>query len=229
MSGKRQIVTVDGVGASGKSALSRLLAERLGFGHLNSGLLYRAAGCLVLKEREDARSAEAVLSVMDRHSIRLERGPTGGSVIRIDGSELSDRDLTAPEVSEAASRVAQHQLVRDRFIDAQRTAFMPDGVVAEGRDMGTIIFPDADVKFFVDARLDVRAQRRYEQLKGTPQEAPLEAIKQALAERDHRDANRDVAPMKPAAEAVIVDNSDAPLEETVQSMLAIVLAKTNRT
>lgn len=225
---KRVVITVDGVGASGKSALSKAVAQRLGFGHLNSGLLYRAAGYLVLKERRDPLNADEVVAVMEKHTITLERSHEKGSVIVIDGAAISDLELAAPEVSEAASRVAQHQKVRDRFVDVQRAAFAPDGVVAEGRDMGTVIFPDADVKFFVDARLDVRSQRRYQQLKGTPQEAPLEAITRALAERDTRDAGREIAPMKAADEAVIVDNSDAPLEDTVESMLATVRAKTNK-
>ena len=128
----------------------------------------------------------------------------------------------------AASLVGQHQAVRDRFLEAQKTAFMPHGVVAEGRDMGTVVFPDAPVKFFVDARLDVRAQRRFIQLQGSAQGAPLDVVTSLLAERDKRDASRPIAPMKAAEGAITIDNSDAPLDETVSRMFALVQERLKR-
>lgn len=219
---RRDIITVDGVGASGKSALSKLLAQKLGYGHLNSGLLYRAAGYLVLREGRDPSRSEDVLRVLDNHTLELERNAQNGSVIVVDGEPIDDAVLNSAEVSSAASFLAQHESVRERFFAIQRSAFAPLGVVAEGRDMGTVIFPEARIKFFVDARLDVRAHRRFLQLKGTPQERPLEEISKTLAERDERDSNRAVAPMKPAEGAVVIDNSDVPLEETVERMLRIV-------
>lgn len=213
----RDVITVDGLGACGKSALAMLLAKRLGYGHLNSGLLYRAAGWLALHEGRDLTDCRAVLEVLGRHSIELTKGPDLSSVVVIDGVPR-DNELHSAEVSNAASTVAQHQALRDLFIEAQRNAFAPGGVVAEGRDMGTIIFPDARVKFFVEADLDVRAKRRFAQLQGTPQEKPLDSIRAALDERDNRDATRSVAPTKPAEGAIVIDNSKSRLDETVERM-----------
>lgn len=216
----RQVVTVDGLGASGKSALARLLAERLGFAHLNSGLLYRAAGYLARRANVSFDDGEALANELRQHAIELRHDPFLGSVVAIDGV-VREAELMARPISEAASQVAKHKQVRDLFLDVQRSAFAPLGVVAEGRDMGTIVFPDAPVKFFVEARLDVRAARRFEQLKASGQAADLSAIREELAARDLRDATRATAPMKPAEGAVVVDNSDSPLEETVERMLLV--------
>lgn len=217
----RDVITVDGLGASGKSALAMLLAKRLGYGHLNSGLLYRAAGWLVLQEGRDLERCEDVVDVVDQHAIELRQGSELGSVVLIDGV-VRDRELNSAEVSHAASAVAKHQPLRDRFLDVQRNAFAPGGVVAEGRDMGTIIFPDARIKFFVTGDLDVRAERRWKQVANTAQAVTLESIRQALAERDERDATRAVAPMKPAEGAVMIDNSKSPLNDVVEEMYQIV-------
>jgi cytidylate kinase len=220
----RDVITVDGVGASGKSALARLLAKRLGYGHLNSGLLYRAAGWVMKRSGVDPNDAEKVMFELSRHSITLDKDAESRTIVFIDGVACGD-ELHSSEVSVTASLVARYQPVRDRFTELQREAFLPGGVVAEGRDMGTIIFPDARVKFFVDARLEVRAGRRYEQLKGTPQEATLEDISRDLAERDARDVARTVAPAKPAPGAIIVDNSDRPLDGVVEAMYRVVAGR----
>lgn len=220
----RDVITVDGVGASGKSALARLLAKRLGYGHLNSGLLYRAAGWLMIRSGVDPNDAEKVMLELSKHSITLDKDVESKTIAFIDGVACGD-ELHSSQVSISASLVARYQSVRDKFTNLQREAFAPGGVVAEGRDMGTIIFPDARVKFFVDARLEVRAGRRYEQLKGTPQEATRAHISRDLAERDARDVARSVAPAKPAPGAVIVDNSDRPLDEVVEAMYRVVTGR----
>jgi cytidylate kinase len=221
---ERDVITVDGIGASGKSALARLLAQRLGYGHLNSGLLYRAAGWLMTRSGVDLNNPEKVTSELSRHSISLGKDADSRTIVFIDGEACGD-ELQSSEVSIAASLVSRFQSVRDKFTELQRGAFAPSGVVAEGRDMGTIIFPYARVKFFVQGRLDVRAGRRYAQLKGTPQESTLDGITRDLAERDARDAGRPVAPAKPAPGAVIVDNSDRPLNEVVEAMYRVVVGR----
>ena len=217
----RSVVTVDGGGASGKSALARLLAERLGYAHLNSGLLYRAAAFLADNAGISLTDGESVRAHLAKHSIELTYDPALGAVVTIDGSE-HEAELMSRRISEAASQVAKHKQVREFFLNVQRHAFEPMGVVAEGRDMGTIVFPDAPVKFFVDARLDVRARRRLEQLQARGQQGDFEGIKRELAERDERDASRSTAPMKPADGAIIIDNSDTPLSDTVERMLQLV-------
>ncbi len=205
------MITVDGLAASGKSAIAKGLAQRLGYGHLNSGLLYRAVAFLSLQEGVDVTDSAAVLAVMLRHSIELAQDNERSSVVVLDGM-VSGAELLSVEVSQGASQVARHQRVRDELIDLQRQAFKPDGVVAEGRDMGTVIFPDARVKFFVGARLDVRAIRRYQQLKGSVDQRSLDEVTTELKQRDHRDATSQVGTMKQADGAIVIDNSDEPLD-----------------
>ena len=223
MTRSRDVITVDGFGASGKSALAQGLARILGYGHLNSGLLYRAVALMCLTENRNLTDGDAVLDVMSRHSLVLTQDPACSSVVNIDGNPYA-QELTSADVSTGASLVARHQPVRDRLVEIQRQAFQPGGVVAEGRDMGTTIFPDARVKFFVIARLDVRARRRFEQIRGTPQEVPLEQIQKDLEERDRRDSTSPVGTMKQADGAILIDNSDEPLEVVLKKMAALVHA-----
>ncbi len=215
---QRDVVTVDGLGASGKSALAKALAYALGYGHLNSGLLYRAVGYLVLHEGVPISEESAVLKVLAGHSLALEREATGETLVRVDGVPLR-AELLAPSVSDAASLVARHQRVRDTLLPLQRSAFEPLGVVAEGRDMGTVVFPEARVKFFVTAPAEVRAQRRFEQLKGTPQEDSLENITAALTQRDLRDTTSTVGTTKKADGAVVIVNAGRSIDDTVREML----------
>lgn len=212
---------MDGVGASGKSALARLLADQLGFAHLNSGLLYRAAAFIAERARIPVSAGDALAAELPRHQLELRHDSILGSVVVIDGV-VREGELMSRAISEGASQVAKHQGIRAIFLPIQRAAFAPMGVVAEGRDMGTVVFPDAPVKFFVDARLDVRAARRVEQLRAKGQAADIESVSAELAARDERDATRTAAPMKPAIGAVIINNSDTPLEETVERMLGVV-------
>lgn len=222
---ERDIITVDGLAASGKTALAKRLALKLGYGHLNSGLLYRAVGFLVLAEDRDPRSCQDVLDVMSRHSIALAKDSNGGSVAVLDGVPR-EAELAAPAVAEAASFVARHQQLRDLLLPLQQEAFKPHGIVAEGRDMGTVVFPEARVKFFVKADVAVRAQRRFEQLQGTEQEASLESITKALEERDHRDQYSDVGATKQAAGAILVHNDARSLDDTADEMYRrVVLAR----
>jgi len=221
MNDTRSIVTVDGLAASGKSALAKGLARKLSLGHLNSGLLYRAVALLAIRAGLDLKSSEAVVSEMGKHSIELRRDEAGSSLVIMDGLQCGD-ELLATAVSTGASLIARHQEVRDRLLDLQRDAFKPGGVVAEGRDMGTVVFPGAPVKFFVTAKLDVRAQRRYAQLKGTPQESSLESITRDLEERDRRDSTSVVGTMKQADGAIAIDNSTEPLESVIERMAGIV-------
>jgi cytidylate kinase len=221
---QREVITVDGLAASGKTALAKLLALRLGYGHLNSGLLYRAVGYLTLTEGKDPRSCQDVLDVVSRHRIELSKDATGSSVAVLDGA-ARDAELAAPEVTEAASLVARHQPLRDLLLPLQQDAFLPGGIVAEGRDMGTVVFPKARLKFFVTADVAVRAERRFAQLKGTPQAASLESIRKGLEERDHRDLTSEVGTTKQAEGAILVRNDQRSLDETVEEMYQRVLSE----
>lgn len=217
----RKVITVDGVGASGKSALARLLAERLGYAHLNSGLLYRAAGYLVSQSGVSADDGDGVRALLSKHAIELRYDRTTGNQVFIDGV-VRDNELQTQEISRLASQVAKLASVRELFVDIQRRAFEPAGVVAEGRDMGTVIFPEADPKFFVNADIKVRAERRRLQLLAKGEDVDATTIERELARRDHEDANRALSPMKPAEGAVLIDNSRGSLDEIVERMYRVV-------
>lgn len=217
---KRKVITVDGLAGSGKSAISRLLAEKLGFMHFSSGLLYRAIGYLVLENGVAFDDSERIVQLMERHKIDLS---TDGDVT-IDDKKITADFLHQPKISEATSTISVLPEVRQKLVDVQRNVFAGKGLVAEGRDMGTVIFPDADLKFFIQADCAVRVARRLQQL-GLSDNQHTESIDEIkrnieieILERDARDSTRKVAPTVAAEGAILVDNSAKTLTDVVQYM-----------
>lgn len=219
----RDVITVDGLAGSGKSALAKALAERLGFCHLNSGLVYRVVAALTLEMGLDPTCERDVMTALTGHEIAFNQGSGGESQIVVDGLPKGP-ELHTPQVSEASSLVARHQVVRDAVLKMQQEAYMPYGLVAEGRDMGTVVFPGARVKFFVLGDLEVRAMRRFEQLKQSGQSILLEDVQRAIRERDERDGSSVVGTMRKADDAVIIDNSHDPFGMVLETMLSHVTA-----
>jgi|LakMenEpi03Aug12_release.lakeMendotaPanAssembly.Ray.scaffolds.fasta_scaffold227877_2 cytidylate kinase len=212
------VITVDGSAASGKTALARKLAEALGFQHLNSGLLYRGVAWLALQTEVAVTDEQAILGLLREKPLSLSVGDSGTCELLIASSPCK-ADLTASVVSSTASVVAQLPNVRTLLLEPQRSAFPGYGIVAEGRDMGTIVFPDAPVKFFVDARLDVRAGRRWAQMIARGEDVSQDDVARELRERDINDSTRLHAPMVKSQDSILVDNSDRTLEETVAAMV----------
>lgn len=221
---KRVVITVDGLAGSGKSALSQALAEKTGFVLLNSGLLYRALGYLVLKEEITSLDDRALKRLFTENRISLSANLTGANVITINEEDVTNQ-LRVPEVSESASKISAFPIVRELLMPAQQQAFPGQNLIAEGRDMGTVVFPEAQLKFFVTVNEDTRIKRRIAQLYGDTSkftEKKLNLLKKQvkieIIERDRRDQERDISPTKPAKDSIMIDNSSQTLTEVVQNM-----------
>ncbi|NNU17209.1 (d)CMP kinase [Parvularcula sp. ZS-1/3] len=198
--GKPLIIAIDGPAASGKGTLSRRLANLYGLKHLDTGTLYRGVAWLMLRDDLDPRDAEAAAEVARA----------------FDPEALGTADLRTPTVGRGASLVAVHEGVRKALFDFQRSfGLTPPGAVLDGRDIGTVIFPDATVKFFITASAEERAKRRYEELRVQDQSVTFENTLAELKRRDERDQNREEAPLKPAAEAEIIDTSKLTPDEVL--------------
>jgi CMP/dCMP kinase len=223
----RPIVAIDGPAGAGKSTVARRLADALGFVLVDTGALYRAVALASERAQLGWSDGEALgelaRSLVARRALAFDRDAAKGVRVWLDGEDVSDA-IRAPNIGMGASTVSAHKGVRDALLEMQRQAGREGGVVLEGRDIGTVVFPDAEVKFFLTARPDVRARRRHAELaaKGTP--VSFEETLDDVRRRDEQDTTRPVAPLRQAADATLVDNSDVTIEETVARMVAVVRA-----
>jgi cytidylate kinase len=206
------IVTIDGPAGSGKSTAARLLAQRLGFDFLDTGAMYRAVALKCLAAGVDLNDAQRVAEIA--RGIRIEAlGPS----VRADGVDVTEAIRTA-EVSTAASRVAANPGVRAALVAMQREAAAGRNVVAEGRDQGTVVFPQAECKFFITAAPDERARRRQAELREQGEDVPFDELVAQIRERDTRDETRATAPLRAAADAVLIDSSNLSSEEVARRL-----------
>jgi CMP/dCMP kinase len=194
------------------------VASRLGYTFLDTGAMYRALALKALREKVALDDGEALAGLARRAVIELA---AGGHGVRLDGVEVT-ADIRTREVSAAASRVSAHPQVRRQMVARQQELGREGGVVLDGRDIGTAVFPDADVKFYVDADPRRRAVRRQEELAAAGSVADLEAIESEIRARDHADSTRPDSPLTRAADAVVIDSSDLDAEGVVERMLAVI-------
>ncbi|GAB4294660.1 MAG: (d)CMP kinase [Thiohalomonadaceae bacterium] len=213
------VITVDGPSGVGKGTISQLLTRRFGWHFLDSGALYRLTA-LAARRQGVAFDDEAALARVARElAVEFRPQEVGELQIFLSGQEVS-RDIRTEQAGNDASRVAAVPAVREALLARQRAFLQPPGLVADGRDMGTTVFPDAPLKIFLTASAEVRAQRRYNQLKDKGLDANLRSLFVEIAERDERDRNRSVSPLRPAEDAVVIDTSTLGIEEVLAAVLA---------
>lgn len=216
---KTYAIAIDGPAGAGKSTIARRAAERLGFVYVDTGAIYRTIGYAALSRGLDPGDAAAVEEMLAELSVRMDW---------VDGVQhmyLSGEDVTAyirsAEVSASASKVAAMPAVRAFLLEMQRQTAKKRSVIMDGRDIGTVVLPDAAVKIYLFASVEVRARRRWLEM----QDVPFEQILRDVADRDHRDMNRAVAPLKPADDAVLLDTSELDLEQSIEAVLEIIQRK----
>ena len=207
------VIAIDGPSASGKGTVAEKVARELGFRYLDSGALYRLVTLAALQARTDFGDEAALSRIAGSMDIDFRQGRTW----------LAGRDVTAAlraeEVGAAASRVAAHPAVRKALLARQRAFRRPPGLVADGRDMGSIVFPDAPLKVFLSADLDTRAERRYKQLMEKGMYAKMDAVVEELRRRDERDTSRPVAPLKHYPDAIFLDTTGLSVAQAVEKIL----------
>jgi cytidylate kinase len=208
---------LDGPSGAGKSTAGRALAERLGYVYVDTGAMYRALALKALRARADLDGGPAMAAMLRGSRIELVAG--GGSQVRLDGVDVSTA-IRAPDVTAAASRVSVHPEVRREMVQRQRALGERGGVVMDGRDIGTKVFPDADLKFYVDADPARRARRRHAELTEAGASVSLEAVERDLRERDHADSHRPDSPLARAADAVLIDTSELSPEGVIEALFA---------
>ncbi len=213
---KPPVITIDGPSGSGKGTIASRVASELSYHLLDSGALYRILGIATLKHGV-ALNNEPELAKLAK-SLDIAFGENGSGSVSLDGDDVS-LEIRSDRGSDMASRVGAIPAARDALFERQLAFLQPPGLVADGRDMGTVVFPDAEVKIYLTASPEERARRRYKQLIGKGIDAILPALLRELKERDERDSKREVSPLVPAEDALVLDTTDLSIDEVVEEVL----------
>jgi len=221
------LITIDGPSGSGKGTVCHILAKKLQWHLLDSGALYRILAYAALQKAIPLNDADALANLA--LSLEVSFVSNGQGVDTLLAAENVGDKLRTEEVAQAASEVASIQIVRDALLARQKAFLQAPGLIADGRDMGTVVFPDAPVKIFLDASAEERAQRRFNQLQDKGFDVNIAQILNEIKERDFRDRNRAVAPLRPADDALVIDSTSLSIDEVVNKILTLVTLKLNIT
>jgi len=214
---KRLLITIDGPAGAGKTTVSRALADRLGYRYIDTGALYRGVALAVKTEAINPQSDADLKQLCNELDLAFVVNEDGLRLIS-NGQDISDR-IRAPEITMLASTVSARPVVRKFLLDLQKNMGLEKAAVFEGRDMGTVVFPAADVKFFLDASTSKRAERRFDELKSKTSQT-LDEVHRDIQQRDQNDRTREVAPLKPARDAIIIDSTNLTIEQVVELMVS---------
>lgn len=218
----RPVIAIDGPAGSGKSTVARLVAQRLGFLYIDTGAMYRALTLKALRTKADLDDEERLGMLAASTDIKLKQ-ESGSLKVYLDGEDVTAA-IRTPEVTNNVRYIARAKPVRGHMVMVQRKLGEEGGTVMEGRDIATVVLPNADRKFYIDAAFDVRARRRYKELKESGSAVSEEDVKKDLKMRDDSDLNRPIGPLKKAADAIVVDTTGLTIEGVVDKVLGIIKA-----
>jgi len=221
--GRPGVIAIDGPAGAGKSATARGLALRLGYVYVDTGALYRSIALFAQKTGIDFEDAHALAEMTRQLDFRFTRTRDDLTGIVVNSEDVSDQ-IRTPEITRGSSIVSRHREVREELLLIQRKMAAAGGVVMEGRDIGSVVLPDADVKVFITARPEIRAGRRHKEMIEKGFEVSIEEVLSEIEARDERDMHRAVSPLKPADDAWILDTSDLSLEDVIEKIAAMVKA-----
>lgn len=211
---KKLVIAIDGPAASGKSTTARLIAEQLGYLYIDTGAMYRAMTLKVLQRNLNPNQEEEIARLAEDTSIRLERDG-GGLKVFLDNQDVTQA-IRSQAVTRGVSSVSTIKKVRDVMVREQRRMGASGGIVVEGRDIGTVVFPNADLKVFMVANVEERARRRQKDLRAQGADVPLQQLMDEIIERDWKDSHRDISPLRRADDAVVLDTSSMTIEQQVK-------------
>jgi len=213
----KNVIAIDGPAGAGKSTVSKAVAARLQYLYLDTGALYRALAYKALKQKIDVNDPDDLARFCSTTNVVL-KNQNGYLTVFVDGEDVGDK-IRTEEVGLAASTISAFPVIREKLLALQREAGARGGIVAEGRDMGSVVFPDAEFKFFLDANIEERARRRHDELTGKNGPAGREDVSRDLQARDHQDSQRKIAPLTAAPGAVIIDSTHLSVAEVVEMIL----------
>lgn len=215
------IIAIDGPAGAGKSTIARRIAQKLGFLYVDTGAMYRALTLKALREKIDSKDIPRIIAMTQRTQVDLQNNQDGSLSLFLDSVEVSD-DIRQPEITKSVSEIARIKEVRDQMLRVQRKLGKERDSVLDGRDIGTVVFPDADKKFYIDAQFKERVKRRYKELIGLGQEITQEEVALDLSNRDRIDSTREVAPLKKADDAIYIDTTDMTIDQVVDKILSYI-------
>ena len=217
-------IAIDGPGGAGKSSLAKAVAKKLSILHVDTGAIYRTIGYAAFARGLNAKDESQIAPLLKTIHIDMAFDEAGRQKMLLDGKDVS-REIRLPEISMYASNVSALPCVRAYLLEMQRDIARKRSVIMDGRDIGTVVLPDADVKIFLTASAEVRARRRFLELQQRGAPDTYEQVLADMKERDYRDSHREIAPLRPAQDAIVIDSSDQTLEENVQAILSTIRGK----